>query len=123
MNYYNNGRSPGGSTTSAQTIAVLRAALRYLDSHCDYNTWFRIGAAIHTITNGGADGLDLYLTWSSTSPQYRGPRSVEYQWQSFGRNRGNRMGMPTLRRFVEQTRTEWATVLAEASHGDEGLQP
>ena len=113
-------RSGGLSTPSLQTLKMLRVALQCLDASCGHDEWFRIGAAVHTMTNGHSEGLKLFDDWSRNSRKYPGRRRMECQWGSYDKHTGNRMGMPTLRRFVEQTETTWAWVCAEADLGDRG---
>lgn len=104
------------------TLAIAAAAVSVLDASCDYLMWFKVAAAIHTITEGSEEGLDVFDAWSAQSYKYPSRRRIEYMWQSIGRYQGERrMGMGTLARIVKEEGTEsWTWVLAQADDGNWG---
>lgn len=106
-------RSRGDNTS--QTLDVIRVALSHLDARCGHDQWFRIGAAIHTASNGDGDGLDLFDAWSSTGgTKYPGRRGIERQWRYYGQNRGKRITLATLRRILAEEGYAWQEVVDEA---------
>jgi hypothetical protein len=61
----------------------IEGMLAHVSPDCDYDTWIRIGMAIHHATGGS--GFDLWDTWSATSDKYD-PKPMETKWHSFGRS-------------------------------------
>lgn len=51
----------------------------------DYEYWIRIGMAINNATNGGNDGYDLWVAWSSSNPAHD-ESEMEKKWHSFGKS-------------------------------------
>lgn len=98
------GRSSSGhqGVTSPGMLALIAAALEYLDPSCDYDRWFRIGAAIHTATHGNDDGFALFDEWSSLSHKYPGRRSLENRWKGYDRPVERPITVATLIRFATQ---------------------
>ncbi|NEP82436.1 MAG: hypothetical protein F6K39_32385 [Okeania sp. SIO3B3] len=60
----------------------LAGMLDPIDSDCDYDTWIRIGMAIHHATGG--TGFDVWDAWSQSGSKYDGD-TMERHWHSFGR--------------------------------------
>ena len=52
-----------------------------------YGDWVRVGMALHAETNGGADGLALWDSWSAQSPKWS-PGVCTSRWGSFGGRKG-----------------------------------
>lgn len=103
------------------TQAIVNAALEILDPSCDYGSWFKTAAAIHTMTEGSEEALEAFDQWSRQSSKYPNRRRIVYMWQSLGRYRGERrLGMRTLQRLVEAEGTSWSSVLASADDGSWG---
>lgn len=61
-------------------IDALESCCKYAD---DYDTWIRVGMAIH-YTDPSPNGFDLWDWWSSLSKKYDSV-SVENQWRNFSR--------------------------------------
>lgn len=71
--------SPSGDTAAAHAIAAQ------LDPSCDYETWFKFGAALHH--DLGDAGFDIWDEWSARSAEkYPGHNALLVKWDSFGRN-------------------------------------
>lgn len=60
--------------------------LRELVKHCDpndYDTWIRVGTALHHETGGSPEGMAIFDKWSEGGETYKGLREIEYKWRSF----------------------------------------
>jgi hypothetical protein len=65
----------------------LVEALQSIDPNpLDYDTWLRVGQAVHHETEGSPDGFALWDSWSSTSGKYTDSEYGEARWESFGRS-------------------------------------
>jgi predicted P-loop ATPase len=64
-------------------VEALRELLSHHDPDCDRDQWVKRLDAIHHDTEGGADGLELAIEWSSRGTKYKGRRDVETVWRSF----------------------------------------
>lgn len=54
-----------------------------IDPDCDYDTWIRIGMAIHHATGG--TGFEAWDRWSAQGDKYDA-RTMDSHWHSFGRS-------------------------------------
>ena len=70
--------------------ADITAMLTYINPDCDYETWYKIGIAIHHTTNG--EGLDLWDLWSAKGVKYAGITKIKHHWDSFGKKEGITIG-------------------------------
>jgi len=64
----------------------------------DYESWIRVGMAIHQATHGA--GYDLWERWSAKSPKHD-EKHMPYKWHSFGRA-ANPVTIGTLIYHAEQ---------------------
>lgn len=62
----------------------------------DYDTWLKVGMALHHEFAGSADALALWDEWSSTAANYAGPDDLGKRWEGFGTS-GRR---PTTMRWL-----------------------
>jgi len=108
MSYFSTQRPASGST-HPYTLALLRAATSYLDADSYYEKWFRIGAAIYTVTSGRPDGFEVFNDWSASGRKYPGRSKVRKQWEYYSHNRGRPITMGSLRRYVEEAGVSWAS--------------
>jgi Predicted P-loop ATPase and inactivated derivatives len=53
------------------------------DPDADYDSWVRVGMAIHYETDGEDEGLELWDQWSSTGAKYKGIDDLASHWRSF----------------------------------------
>lgn len=63
-------------------------AERYLSDFpgaTDYDTWIKVGMALHHEFSGSREGLRLWDDWSSKVANYRGLGDLEYRWEGFGK--------------------------------------
>jgi hypothetical protein len=68
-----------------------------IDPDCDYDTWIRIGMAVHHATGG--TGQDLWDEWSSRGDKYDAGKICGH-WHSFGRS-ANPVTLGTLAHHAE----------------------
>jgi len=68
------------------------------DSGTDYETWIRVGMALHHATGG--TGFDMWVAWSQRSPKHC-IDSMDYKWQSFGKS-SNPVTLGTLVHYAQQ---------------------
>ncbi|MGI0480554.1 plasmid replication protein, CyRepA1 family [Geminocystis sp. CENA526] len=64
-------------------------ALSYVSSE-DYDTWTKVGFALHHTFNGSEEGLEIYDNWSSQAHNYNGRKAIESKWRSFSKSRTNK---------------------------------
>jgi len=67
------------------TAKDIFEALSYVLSE-DYNTWTKVGFALHHTFNGSDEGLEIYDNWSSQAHNYSGRNAIEYKWLSFSKS-------------------------------------
>ena len=65
------------------TDTEIEEMLNHIDPDVDYETWIRIGMAIHHTMNG--DGFALWDAWSSKGSKYQ-REIMDYKWHSFGKS-------------------------------------
>lgn len=66
------------------TLADAVKQLEHIDNE-DYETWLKVGMALHHEFEGAADALATWDTWSATAANYGGHDDIAYRWDSFGR--------------------------------------
>ena len=83
----------------AQPVGVpleeLVALMRHLPNE-DYDTWLKVGMALHHEYGGNADALDAWDQWSMGAGNYQSRKDIEARWESFGR----RTGQPLTARWI-----------------------
>lgn len=62
----------------------------------DYDTWLKVGMALHHEFAGSNEALDLWDEWSSTAANYANRDDLERRWEAFGKS-GRR---PTTMRWL-----------------------
>ena len=67
----------------------------------DYETWVKIGAAVHYETRGSDAGRAIFEDWSAQSPKHDDAK-FEKTWQSFGRTNSKTVTGATIRNLAEQ---------------------
>lgn len=111
--------TPPLKTPSKNLLPLLSAAVKHLDADCSHGEWFRIGAALHTATNGSEEGRALFDWWSSRGKKYPGSRRINYQWECYGRRPGL-IGIGTLRHYLRQAGISWSELQAEVDNKFDG---
>lgn len=76
----------------------IKEMLSHIDPACDYDTWVRLGMAIHQAMDG--DGFDIWNSWSSEASNYDAGE-MDAKWHSFGKVI-NPVGIGTLLYHAEQ---------------------
>ena len=96
-------RSTYRGESSGSTIDIteqqIADMLSHIDPDCDYETWVRVGMAIHDTTNGA--GFELFDAWSSAGEKYTDPNDMDKKWHSFGKS-GNPVTLGTLIHYAEE---------------------
>jgi hypothetical protein len=72
--------------------------LTHIDFDTDHETWYRVGMAIHHITNGS--GFAMWDDWSSKGAKYPSSSILEKRWHSFGKS-SNPVTFGTLVHYAE----------------------
>ncbi|HEY9147297.1 MAG TPA: AAA family ATPase [Thiobacillus sp.] len=65
----------------------LNAVLKEI-SASEYDTWLRVGMALHHETGGEPRGLDLWNEWSENADNYAGLPDLTHRWEGFGQGGG-----------------------------------
>ena len=65
----------------------LRSALEKMPGADVYETWVKVGMALHDHFDGSPDGLQMWDDWSASAANYS-PEQVEQKWRGFGRRNG-----------------------------------
>lgn len=59
----------------------IREALNCIDVNCDYDTWLKMGMALHhQLSNSG---FAIWDAWSSRGEKYQGESDLQRRWQGF----------------------------------------
>ncbi|MCS5596729.1 MAG: phage/plasmid primase, P4 family [Alphaproteobacteria bacterium] len=70
--------------TSHTDLESLEIYLQYISPLEGYDTWLKVGMALHYETNGSEQGLELWDTWSNQErADYPGYDALKYKWESF----------------------------------------
>ena len=73
------------------TAAQIKEGLEFINPDVGYDTWLKLGMAIHHELGGSSEGFDLYNVWSSNGTKYKGIAEMQRKWSSFGRNTSGRV--------------------------------
>ena len=93
----------------------IAGMLGHVDPDCTYDTWIRIGMAIHHATGG--TGQDLWDAWSARGDKYDA-RRMDTHWHSFGRS-SNPVTLGTLIHHAEEGGWKMpVSFVAEIDFGD-----
>lgn len=84
----------GAVDVSDDDIAAL---LQHIDPNLPYESWIKIGMAVHHCTSG--TGFDLWDEYSSRGASYPGADRLERHWHSFGKS-ANPAGYGTLMHYA-----------------------
>jgi len=74
---------PSYTGVGAADLDSLRTLLEYISPNMGYDSWFRVGVALHNETGGGEEGLALWDEWSQQGDTYPGYKELEYKWSTF----------------------------------------
>jgi hypothetical protein len=77
----------------------LQAILDILPEECyEYDTWIKVGMAIHNITEGDNIGSGLYINWSKKDKGNFDLDLISKNWKYWGKKKtGNKLGLTYLR--------------------------
>lgn len=88
----------GPTAPSGAEHSEITALLAQQDPDCDYDTWIKVGAAVHHETGGSDAGLLLWEAWSARGSKYKGSGDLVSHWRSFRADAANAVTLGTLRR-------------------------
>lgn len=77
--------------------------LPYLIGYDEYESWMRVGMALHHQFEGSSEGLDLWDNWSSQSGKWV-EGACEVKWTGFSEQRFQGKGAVTLASLIHETR-------------------
>ena len=75
--------------------------LQFISPDCDYNTWIRIGMALHRHFGGTTTAFDMWSNWSRWSKKFEGENNLLSHWSSFSM-KGNAIGIGTLIHYARE---------------------
>jgi predicted P-loop ATPase len=94
-------------------LQPLREMVANHDPDGDYDSWVRVGMAIHHETDGSDDGLAIWDQWSSLGEKYKGTSDLESHWRSFRLDGNNPVTVASLRVDTAADISEFAIVTQE----------
>jgi hypothetical protein len=74
--------------------------------------WIAISMALHHVTGGSDEGLELFNQWSAPGASYPGRRAIEVQWRSFNSNSEKRHNIGTIINRVRDAGYDWMEVIS-----------
>ena len=80
--------------------AELEEALEFISPNVPYETWIKIGMALHY--DLGGQGFSLWNRWSSTGVTYPGVEELRGHWKSFGNSQGASVTGSTLFKLAQE---------------------
>jgi len=80
------------------TDTEIADMLACIDPDIDYDTWIRLGMAVHHTMNG--DGFTLWDAWSSKGSKYQS-EIMDYKWHSFGKS-SSVVTLGTLKHYAQE---------------------
>jgi hypothetical protein len=99
-------------------IRKAASAMMFISPDIEYDQWIAIGQALHTAF--GAQGKDLWHSWSAHGSLYEGDRDIDTHWKSFGKKEGVTLG--TLFHLAKQNGWEPPTKASERKSAVEDFQ-
>lgn len=79
----------------------LTDMLEVISADCDYDTWIRIGMALHEHLGGTTQAFNLWNNWSRRSKKFPGENTLLAHWRSFSM-KGNGVGIGTLIHYARE---------------------
>jgi len=79
----------------------IQEILNILPDECyEYDTWIKVGMAIHNITEGDNIGSGLYINWSKKDAENYDFDLISKNWKYWGKKKtGNKLGLTFLRKL------------------------
>lgn len=75
--------------------------------------WIAVGMALHNVTGGSSEGLELFDQWSERGATYPGRPAIEVQWRSFKSSIENGYSIGTIINRVNVAGHDWKTITEE----------
>lgn len=91
----------------------VREVLAQHNPDADYDTWVKVGMALHHEFDGATAGLALWDEWSSKGKKYKGKEDLHTHWRSFNSNVDNPRTMNSLRVETAAEDNEFQPIAAE----------
>jgi hypothetical protein len=66
-----------------QHVKFLFGYLKRIPNDGRYETWTKVGLAIHTLTGGSMVGAQLFYDWSKVSPRHTDEGFITF-WRNYG---------------------------------------
>lgn len=79
----------------------LENILNYIKDYDDYDTWLRVGMALHNATLGSREAYELWDAWSQLGEKYKDASETDLKWHSFGKA-DNPVTLATLIYYAQQ---------------------
>ena len=76
--------------------------LEHIDNE-DYETWLKVGMALHHECQGDDTGFELWDDWSMDGATYPGTEGLRTQWDSFDRRVGSGHRQTTMASVIRQS--------------------
>ncbi|MBL7661886.1 PriCT-2 domain-containing protein [bacterium] len=87
-------------SNAAVPVEQIEEMLAYIDPDSDYDTWMKVGLAIHS-EYPNESGFKMFDAWSSLGKKYKA-QEMRSKWESFSNPySGKRVTMKTLRKFAK----------------------
>lgn len=93
---------------------AMRDRVAQHDPDGDYDSWVRVGMALHHETGGDAEGFEIWDQWSQLGDKYKGAADLESHWRSFRSDGINPVTMASLRVDTAADSGEFAVITQEA---------
>lgn len=91
--------SIGPQDAKGAELDELRGLLAQQDPDADYESWLKVGMALHHETRGSQKGFGLWDRWSAQSKaKYKGHADLMSHWSSFNYDASNPITLGALRR-------------------------
>ena len=74
---------PRAERETRMKLSELRDKVFQHDPDSDYDSWVRVGMAIHYETDGDDEGLELWDEWSKDGAKYKSIDDLASHWRSF----------------------------------------
>jgi hypothetical protein len=95
------------------SIAELTIALSLIPNRdVDWESWNRMGMAVHAATGGSSDGLRLFDGWSQKSSKYD-PSATAEKWDALNGCTPNEIGAGSIFFMAEEAVPGWRDQLRE----------
>jgi predicted P-loop ATPase len=89
---------------------AMRETVAQHDPDGDYDSWVRVGMALHHETDGSEEGFHIWDQWSQLGDKYKGTSDLESHWRSFRSDGPNPVTMASLRVATPADKGEFSVI-------------